>query len=116
MVVYARANGPISLGTALGWCVFPFVIPDAAKIAVAALLLRPYYLNISFGISDYLRDRGLTTPEDIVRVDDQRYGDDAMQVFDVYYPRGTDAPLPTIVSIHGGGYTYGRRRPINTTA
>ena len=40
MVVYARANGPISLGTALGWCVFPFVIPDAAKIAVAALLTR----------------------------------------------------------------------------
>ena len=80
-----------------------------ACIATGALLLRPYYLNISFGISDYLRDRGLTTPEDIVRVDDQRYGDDAMQVFDVYYPRGTDGLLPTIVSIHGGGYTYGTK-------
>lgn len=80
-----------------------------ACIAAGAWLLRPYYLNISFGISDYLRDRGLTTPEDIVRVDDQRYGDDAMQVFDVYYPRGTDAPLPTIISIHGGGYTYGTK-------
>ena len=72
-------------------------------------LLRPYFLNISFGISDYFRDRGLTTPKDIVRVDDQRYGDDDMQVFDVYYPVGTQDPLPTIVSLHGGGYTYGTK-------
>ena len=35
MLVYARANGAISLMTALGWCVFPFVIPDLLKIALA---------------------------------------------------------------------------------
>lgn len=35
MVVYARASGPIGLMTALGWCVFPFLIPDLAKIALA---------------------------------------------------------------------------------
>ena len=83
----------------------------AVVIVVAGLffLLRPYFLNISFGISDYFRDRGLTTPDDIARVDDQRYGDDSMQVFDVYYPVGTEKPLPTIVSIHGGGYTYGTK-------
>ena len=28
-------------------------------------LLRPYFLNITFGISDYFRDRGLTTPDDM---------------------------------------------------
>ena len=38
MIVYARATGPISLGTALGWCVLPYLIPDGVKVALAALL------------------------------------------------------------------------------
>lgn len=45
MTVYAQANGPIGLLTALGWCVFPFILPDLAKIALAILLsrrLRPH--------------------------------------------------------------------------
>lgn len=37
-VVYARENTPASIGTILGWCVIPFLIPDAVKIAVAAIL------------------------------------------------------------------------------
>ena len=40
MVVYARNAGAIGLGTALGWCVFPFIIPDLAKIALAVGLTR----------------------------------------------------------------------------
>ena len=78
-------------------------------IGIIAYSLRPYYLNIAFGISDYFRDRGLRTPEDVVRVDDISYGPDSFQVMDVYYPAGTSQPLPTIVSIHGGGYTYGSK-------
>ncbi len=35
MIVYAGTKGPITLATALGWCVFPFIIPDIAKIALA---------------------------------------------------------------------------------
>ena len=35
MVVYARQSGAVGLGTALGWCVFPFVIPDLVKLALA---------------------------------------------------------------------------------
>lgn len=45
MQVYTQANGPVSLGTVLGWCVIPYVIPDLVKIAVALLLtgrLRPH--------------------------------------------------------------------------
>ena len=38
MVVYARQTGPVSLVTALGWCVFPFIIPDLIKLGLAALL------------------------------------------------------------------------------
>ena len=44
-VVYAKSNEPAALMTILGWCVFPFLIPDALKIAVAAILtnrLRRY--------------------------------------------------------------------------
>ena len=40
ITVYSGSNGPIDLATALGWCVFPFIIPDAIKIAVACLLIR----------------------------------------------------------------------------
>lgn len=38
LVVYARTKGAISPATALGWCVVPFLIPDAVKIALAVLL------------------------------------------------------------------------------
>ncbi len=35
MVLYAQQSGPVGLGTALGWCVLPFVIPDLVKLALA---------------------------------------------------------------------------------
>ena len=35
MALYARTTGPTGLGTALGACVAPFVIPDLCKIAAA---------------------------------------------------------------------------------
>ena len=38
MLVYAKNSGPIGIGTALGWCVIPYLIPDGAKIVLAALL------------------------------------------------------------------------------
>ena len=40
MVVYGKANGPVGLVTALGWCVFPSIIPDLIKIALANVLSR----------------------------------------------------------------------------
>lgn len=40
MVVYAKDAGAIGLATALGWCVFPFVIPDLVKIALAMVLSK----------------------------------------------------------------------------
>ena len=35
MVVYGRDNGAIGAGTALMWCVVPYLIPDCAKLALA---------------------------------------------------------------------------------
>jgi len=40
MALYTKSHGPVALGTVLGWCVFPFLLPDAAKIAGAAVLIR----------------------------------------------------------------------------
>ena len=40
MSVYARSTGAIGMTTALGWCVFPFLLPDAIKIALALLVSR----------------------------------------------------------------------------
>ena len=40
LVVYAASTGPIGLMTALGWCVIPFLPPDAVKLALAAVLAQ----------------------------------------------------------------------------
>ena len=38
LTAYARTAGPTGLWAALGMCVFPFVVPDLLKIALAMLL------------------------------------------------------------------------------
>ena len=43
MVVYAKKTGPIGLGSALSWCVFPYLLPDAVKIALASMLTGRLY-------------------------------------------------------------------------
>lgn len=40
MAVYAASSGPVGILTVLGWCVFPFIIPDIAKIALALILTK----------------------------------------------------------------------------
>lgn len=63
----------------------------------------------SNAIDDAKRDAGLTTPEDVQRFDDLRYGEDERNVLDVYRPKGRDDKLPVIVSVHGGGWVYGNK-------
>lgn len=38
MYVYAQKTGPIGVMTTLGWCVFPFILPDCIKLALAILI------------------------------------------------------------------------------
>lgn len=47
MAVYASTTGPVGVATVLGWCVFPFLIPDGVKIALAML--------VSARLAKYLR-------------------------------------------------------------
>ena len=48
---------------------------------------------------DAKRDAGVVDPENIVRHTDLPYGPHMENLLDVYYPEGTDRPLPTIISI-----------------
>ena len=59
---------------------------------------------------DLVRDGGLTIPEDVTLCTDLRYGSYPENLLDVYYPKGTDKALPTIISIHGGGWCYGSKK------
>lgn len=38
ILLYAQSSGAVGLGTVLLWCVVPYLIPDAVKIALALLL------------------------------------------------------------------------------
>ena len=40
VVVYAQKTGPVGFWTALGWCVFPYIIPDLVKMALALVLRK----------------------------------------------------------------------------
>lgn len=40
LVVYTKNTGAIGLWTALGWCVFPYILPDCVKIALALAIRK----------------------------------------------------------------------------
>ncbi len=40
MRVYMASTGPVALATVLGWCVFPFIVPDIVKMLLALVVIR----------------------------------------------------------------------------
>ena len=40
MHVYMKSSGEVGLLTVLGWCVFPFIIPDLIKLALAVVISK----------------------------------------------------------------------------
>ena len=70
--------------------------------------LEGIMFNIRASKSDRERDAAIPLPAGITQCRNISYGSHGRDsLLDVYYPDGTTAPLPTIVSIHGGGYVYG---------
>ena len=60
--------------------------------------------------TDRKRDRAIPLPEGITECRNISYGSHGKwSLLDVYYPHGVTAPLPTIVSIHGGAFVYGTK-------
>ena len=72
--------------------------------------LQSLMFNIGATINDYKRDKAIPLPAGITQCRNISYGSHGKwNLLDVYYPNGTTHPLPTIVSIHGGGYVYGNK-------
>ncbi len=67
------------------------------------------WVRENFAKGDAERDRGLSTPADVIRFYDIPYGPDSRwQSLDVYRPAArAGEKLPVIVSVHGGGWVYG---------
>lgn len=71
---------------------------------------QSFMFRIQAGRNDRKRDRHIPLPPQINECRNISYADHGKwSLLDVYYPQGTTAPLPTIVSIHGGGYVYGTK-------
>ena len=68
-------------------------------------------LRSMFAANDAKRDENLLPPDDVYRMTDQDYALDGCpeHTLDVYYPVGTEGPLPVILNVHGGGWTYGSK-------
>ena len=72
--------------------------------------LQSLMFNIDATINDYKRDKAIPLPAGITQCRNISYGSHGKwNLLDVYYPNGITHPLPTIVSIHGGGYVYGNK-------
>ena len=66
--------------------------------------------NVGASVNDYKRDKAIPLPEGVTECRNISYSSHGKySLLDVYYPEGTTEALPTIVSIHGGGYVYGSK-------
>lgn len=66
-------------------------------------------IRTSFAKGDRRRDKGLTTPPDVERLDNISYGSHpTWNLLDVYRPKAEKGSmLPVIVIVHGGAWVYG---------
>ena len=74
------------------------------------MTLNSLMFYLSATRSDRKRDAAIPLPAGVTEFRNIAYGSHGEDnLLDVYLPEGTAAPLPTIVSIHGGGYVYGTK-------
>ena len=67
-------------------------------------------MRLKWTAGDEERDAGVIDPADVTRYEDLRYGECPENLLDVYCPEGTEGLIPTIISIHGGGWFYGSKK------
>lgn len=69
-----------------------------------------FMMKLMAAPNDRKRDKAIPFPTGVSQCRDISYGPHGKwNLLDVYYPEGTTEPIPTIVSIHGGGYVYGTK-------
>ena len=72
--------------------------------------IQSILFNLNASRSDKKRDDAIPLPEGVSECRNISYGPHGKwNLLDVYIPKGTNQPMPTIVSIHGGGYVYGTK-------
>lgn len=72
--------------------------------------LQAFSLRYRSARNDRKRDAAIALPSGVTECRNIAYGSyGSNSLMDVYYPDGATTPLPTIVSIHGGGYVYGTK-------
>ena len=72
--------------------------------------IQSLLLNALTPQADRRRDAAIPLPQGVTECRNISYGEHGnSSLLDVYYPNGTTEKLPTIVSIHGGGYVYGNK-------
>ena len=67
-------------------------------------------MRLEWAEGDAKRDAGVVDPADVRRFTDIPYGLHPENMLDVYCPENTEGLLPTIISIHGGGWFYGSKQ------
>lgn len=74
------------------------------------MTLTAFLFRQMAGRSDKKRDAGLTIPENVTAHRDISYGEHGKwSLLDLYVPKDVPAPVPVIVSVHGGGWVYGTK-------
>ena len=72
--------------------------------------LEAFLFRYNAGKSDKLRDSRIPLPDGVTECRNISYDQHGIwSQLDVYYPNGAAGQIPTIVSIHGGGYVYGTK-------
>lgn len=72
--------------------------------------LESIMFNLATSRSDRIRDDAIPLPQGVTEHRNISYGSHGRwNLLDVCLPQGTSQALPTIVSIHGGGYVYGSK-------
>jgi len=74
------------------------------------MTLNSLWFYFSATRSDKKRDAAIPLPAGVTECRNISYGSHGEDnLLDVYFPEDTTGSLPTIVSIHGGGYVYGTK-------
>lgn len=72
--------------------------------------IATFFMRLNISRIDRKRDSVIPLPAGVTQCRNIPYASHGKwNLLDVYYPEGTVEPLPTIVSIHGGGYVYGTK-------
>lgn len=80
-----------------------------------------YYLPLLLSLMSFLlsctkdNDRSNAVPLPAAVILDTAYGTDPLQKMDIYLPSGRDGHAPTIVLIHGGGWSGGDKNELTSS-